>query len=75
MSQSRSLNYYVCVRVYGYLADPTARIEASGFSQSSDVRPDIFTKSALPGRGVALDITVVSAEAAHSGQDCLQNKR
>ena len=44
-----------------------------GLSETSDVRPaDIYTNAALPGRDAALDITIVSSEAAHAGQDCLQ---
>ena len=55
------------------LADSSVRTEVRGLSEHSDVRPaDIFTNAALPGREAALDITIVSPEAAHAGQDCLQ---
>ena len=55
------------------LADSSVRTEVRGLSGTSDVRPaDVYTNAALPGRDAALDITIVSPEAAHAGQDCLQ---
>ena len=57
-----------------FLADSRVRTEVRGLSEESDVRPaDIYTNSALPGCDAALDVTVVSPEASHAGQDCLKN--
>ena len=75
-SQSKIGHYNVVRKLVDgiQLADSRVRTEVRGLSETSDVRPaDIFTSSALPGREAALDVTIVSAEASHAGQNCLQS--
>ena len=55
-----------------HLADPSAEAETLGLVPSHpSLRPaDVLTSAALPGRLAALDVGVVSPDAAASGSDC-----
>ena len=55
-----------------HLADPSAEAETPGLVPSApSLRPaDVLTSAALPGRLAALDVGVVSPDAAGSGPDC-----
>ena len=53
------------------LADHSAQTEVRGFT-TQNMRPaDILTNAAIPGRGVALDICVVSLQALRAGGDAV----
>ena len=53
--------------------DPSTAMEVDHLADCNPrARPgDVFTLAAVPNREAALDITVVSPEARHSGQDCV----
>ena len=51
------------------LADGSLALEAPGLTSTSQRPADILTNAALPRRSAALDVTVVSADAAGAGDD------
>ena len=57
-----------------HLADSSTAVEAPGLIPSAPaLRPtDLLVSAAIPGRLAALDIGIISPDAAHAGDDCCQ---
>jgi hypothetical protein len=59
--------HYVIARSFAdglALADPTVQLEVGGFTDTSQRPADIYSTAAVSGCSAALDVTVISPEAA-----------